>query len=146
MNDTLLKCSDCGVKNRIPLNKLHLKPKCGRCGHVLDPASEGQVIELDDTSFDQVIGNSSVIVLVDFYSPTCGPCQVLAPVVSALAGKYGGRAVIAKYDTSRFHTAAARFQIRGVPTLIFFKNGQVVDQVVGAVPQADIEQKLNHFI
>lgn len=146
MSDMILSCANCGTKNRIPGDKLHLKPKCGRCGHVFEVPGGGSVIELDDSSFDKIIQGASMPVMVDFYSPTCGPCQMLAPVISALAPRYAGRAIIAKYDTSRFQMAAARFGIRGVPTLIFFRQGQVIDQVVGAAPQADIEQRLNRLI
>lgn len=146
MNDLIRVCPGCGTKNRIPGDKLHLKPKCGRCGQVLAPLSSGTVVELDDSSFDRVVGHASLPVLVDFYSPTCGPCRMIAPVIAQLAGKYAGKAVVAKYDTSRFQMSAARFGIRGVPTLIFFKQGQVVDQLVGAAPQADIERRLNNLL
>ena len=146
MNDTILQCQSCGVKNRIPLNKQHLKPKCGRCGHVLEPFAGGKVVELDASSFDKTIGSSSLPVMVDFYSPSCGPCHMLAPVIETLARQYAGKIIIAKYDTSRYQVAASRFQIKGVPTLIFFKQGKVVDQIVGAVPQADIARRLNNLI
>jgi len=146
MHPVLIKCPACGAKNRIPADKQHLRPKCGRCGHDLGPATGGKVVELDDSSFDRVVGASSQPVLVDFYSPTCGPCRTLAPVIDSLARQYAGKAVIAKYDTSRFQMAASRFQIRGVPTLIFFKQGKVVDQVVGAAPRADIERRLNTLL
>ncbi len=146
MNDTILKCQSCGVKNRIPVNKQHLKPKCGRCGHLLEPVTGGKVVELDDSSFDKLIGSSSLPVMVDFYSPSCGPCHMLAPVIETLARQYAGRVVVAKYDTSRYQMAAARFQIKGVPTLIFFKQGKVVDQIVGAAPQVDISRRLNDLI
>ncbi len=147
MNSTIITCPACGVKNRIAADKQHLRPKCGRCGHPLEKSVAGQVVELDDGSFDRVTGSSGPLpVMVDFYSPSCGPCRMLAPVIEALARKYAGRAVIAKYDTSRFQSAAARFRIKGVPTLIFFRKGQAVDQVVGAAPQADIEQRLDTLL
>ena len=146
MSDAIIKCPACGVKNRIPPHKQHLRPKCGRCGHVLGTSAGGGVIELDDGSFDRMTGSSSLPVLVDFYSPTCGPCRMLAPVIDSLARKYAGKVMFAKYDTSRHQGAASRFQIRGVPTLIFIKQGQVVDQVVGAAPQSDLEQRLNRLL
>ena len=146
MDDTILQCQSCGVKNRIPMNKQHMKPKCGRCGHILEPGVGGKVVELDDSSFDKTIDSSSWPVMVDFYSPSCGPCHMLAPVIETLAQQYAGKVVIAKYDTSRHQMAASRFQIKGVPTLIFFKQGKVVDQIVGAAPQADIERRLNNLI
>ncbi len=144
MSDTIITCPSCGAKNRIPADKQHLTPKCGRCGAPLAAGgSAGDVVELGEHNFQQVIESTRQPVLVDFYSPTCGPCRMLAPVITDLAGKYAGRAVICKMDTSRHQMTPARFQIRGVPTLIFFKNGQVMDQVVGAVPATELEARLN---
>ncbi len=142
--DTIVVCPRCGTKNRIPSDKLHLTPKCGKCGTRLGaPAS---VLELTDQNFQQVVDSSSLPVLVDFYSPTCGPCQAMAPVIEQLASRFAGRAVIGKLDTSRHQMTAARFQIRGVPTLLLFKNGQVVDQVVGALPGQQLEARLNSLL
>lgn len=146
MQDIMIVCPSCGAKNRIPESKKHLTPKCGRCGRRLELQRGGNVTELDDTGFDNFVNASSLPVMVDFYSPTCGPCRMLAPVVENLAKQYGGRINFAKIDTSRYQLTAGKFQIRGVPTLIFFKNGRVVDQVVGAAPQAEIEQKLNSLL
>ena len=144
MNSTIVACSACGAKNRIANNKRHLTAKCGKCGNRL-PALAG-VVELDDQNFQEIVSNSALPVLVDFFSPTCGPCRSLAPIIDQLAGQYAGRAVICKLDTSRHQMSAGRFQIRGVPTLIFFKNGQQVDQVVGAVPAQELEQRLNRLV
>lgn len=146
MNSLIIPCPSCGTKNRIPGDRLHLSPKCGRCGHVWAPLASGNVIELDDSSFDTVVQNSSLPVMVDFFSPTCGPCRMLAPVVDSVAQKFAGKIILAKYDTSRFQMIAARFQIRGVPTLLFFRQGKLVDQAVGALPQADLEQRLQNLI
>jgi thioredoxin 2 len=145
MMDNIIVCPGCGAKNRIPAEKQHLTPKCGKCGARLSVAG-GTVIELSDQNFQQVVNNSTLPVLVDFYSPTCGPCHALAPVIEQLAGQYAGRALICKLDTSRHQMTASQFQIRGVPTLIFFKNGQSADQVVGAVPSQELEQRLNNLL
>jgi thioredoxin 2 len=144
MNDIVV-CPSCGAKNRIPADKQHLAAKCGKCGTRL-PARGGSVVELSDQNFQQMVTTSTLPVLVDFYSPTCGPCHALAPVIEQLAGQYAGRALICKLDTSRHQMTASQFQIRGVPTLIFFKNGQPVDQVVGAVPGQELEQRLNSLL
>ncbi|HHB75404.1 MAG TPA: thioredoxin [Desulfobulbus sp.] len=147
MSDLIIRCPSCGAKNRIPADKQHLTPKCGRCGAPLGSGAQGgDVIELGDHNFQQVLGSTTMPVLVDFYSPTCGPCKMLAPVISALARQYAGRALICKMDTSRHQMTPAQFQIRGVPTLIFFKNGQVMDQVVGAVPASELEMRLNNLL
>jgi len=145
MSDSIVVCPSCGAKNRIPADKRHLTPKCGRCGTPL-AGSTGRVVELGDQNFQQVVGSSGQPVLVDFYSPTCGPCRMLAPVIEDLARKYAGQAIICKFDTSRHPMIPSQFQIRGVPTLIFFKNGQPVDQVVGAVPAGELEARLNSLL
>lgn len=140
-------CPGCGAKNRIPNEKQHLLPKCGRCGVSLVGAPvSGIVNALTDAQFKQRVEQSSLPVLVDFYSPTCGPCRMIAPVIATLAGAYAGRLLVFTIDTSRQQMSAARFQIRGVPTLLFFKNGTLVDQLVGAVPQADIERQINKLL
>jgi thioredoxin 2 len=103
-------------------------------------------MELDDPGFDRLVRESALPVLVDFYSPTCGPCRTLAPVIDAIARNYVGRFLVAKLDTSRHQLAASRFQIRGVPTLLFFKNGSLADQIVGAAPQAEIERHVRALL
>lgn len=146
MNPFVIQCPACGAKNRIPADKRHLRPKCGRCGRSLAGADSGTVMELDDPGFDRLVRESALPVLVDFYSPTCGPCRMLAPVIDAIARNYAGRLLVAKMDTSRHQLAASRFQIRGVPTMLFFKNGSLADQIVGAAPQAEIERHIRALL
>ena len=144
--NTLVICPGCKAKNRIPRDKQHLAPKCGRCGISLVGAPvSGIVNPLTDAKFQQV-EQSPLLVLVDFYSPTCGPCRMIAPVIENLAGLYAGRLLVYKLDTTSQRMSSARFQIRGVPTLLFFKEGAMVDQLVGAVPQADIERRINTLL
>lgn len=145
--NTLTVCPGCGAKNRIPEEKRNLSPKCGRCGLSLVGAPvSGLVNPLMDAQFHQRVEQSSLPVLLDFYSPTCGPCRMIAPVVDALASEYAGRLLVFKLDTSSQQMTPARFQIRGVPTLMFFKEGKMVDQLVGAAPRADIEQRINSLL
>ncbi len=145
--NTLMVCPGCGAKNRVPAEKQHLAPKCGRCGLSLVGAPvSGLVNPLVDAQFHQRVEQSSMPVLLDFYSPTCGPCRMIAPVVDALAQEYAGRLLVFKLDTSSQQMTPARFQIRGVPTLMFFKDGKMVDQLVGAAPRSDIEQRINRLL
>lgn len=145
--NTVIVCPGCGAKNRIPEEKQHLSPKCGRCGHSLAgvPIS-GKVNHLSDAAFHAQVELAKLPVLLDFYSPTCGPCRMVAPIVETLAQEYAGRLLVFKLDTSTQQMTAARFQIRGVPTLLFFENGQMVDQVVGAVPRSEIEQRIKQML
>ncbi len=145
--NTLMVCPGCGAKNRVPAEKQHLAPKCGRCGLSLVGAPvSGLVNQLVDAQFHQRVEQSSMPVLLDFYSPTCGPCRMIAPVVDALAKEYASRLLVFKLDTSSQQMTASRFQIRGVPTLLFFKDGQMVDQLVGAAPRSDIELRINRLL
>ncbi len=142
MNSVFVKCTYCNTKNRIPVAKQHLGPKCGKCKNKLEMTDHAVPVELDDHSFNDFISQASLPTMVDFFSPSCGPCQTLAPVVERLAAKYFGRAIIAKLDTSRHPVAASRYGIRGVPTLLFFKDGQLRDQLTGAVPEQVLAQKI----
>jgi len=145
VNSIVVGCNNCGTKNRIPADKQHLGPKCGKCKSVISLGNDAVPVELDDSSFTGFIGHASKPVMVDFFSPTCGPCMMLAPVIDSMARKFYGRVIIAKIDTSRNQMAAARYRIKGVPTLLFFKNGTLVDQVTGALPAQEIVQLLQKF-
>ncbi|GIL24563.1 MAG: thioredoxin-2 [Bacteroidota bacterium] len=101
----------------------------------------GKTIELTDSTFDQAI-NSEKPVLVDFWAEWCGPCKMIGPVVEELAGDYEGKAVVAKLNVDENPQVTARFGVRNIPTLLVFKNGQVVDKQVGAVPKSVLSQKL----
>jgi len=101
----------------------------------------GKTLELNDTNFDQAI-NGDKPVLVDFWAEWCGPCKMIGPVVEELAGDYEGKAVIAKLNVDENPQVTARFGVRSIPTLLVFKNGQVVDKQVGAVPKSVLSQKL----
>ena len=143
MNSIVVACANCGRKNRIPADKQHLGPKCGSCKFPISLANAVVPVELDDSSFPGFISQASKPVLVDFFSPTCGPCRMLSPLIDAMAKRYFGRVIVAKLDTSRNQSAAGQYRIRGVPTLIFFKNGQVVNQVTGALPEQELVQLLD---
>ncbi|MBM9535847.1 thioredoxin family protein [Desulfobulbus alkaliphilus] len=143
----LMICPGCGVKNRIPTEKKHLSPKCGRCGTSLAGAPiSGIVNPLTDAQFQQRVEQSAMPVLVDMYAPTCGPCQMIAPVIAELAEAFAGRLMVYKLDTSSQGMTASRLRIRGVPTLLFYKNGVMVDQLVGAAPQAQIEARIKTIL
>jgi len=104
-------------------------------------AAGSMAIEATDANFDELI-NSDKPVLVDFWAEWCGPCKMIGPVVEQLAGEYQGKAVIAKMDVDQNAQVPAKFGIRSIPTLMVFKNGQLVDKVIGAVPKNVLEQKL----
>ncbi|QHW00710.1 MULTISPECIES: thioredoxin [Spirosoma] len=104
-------------------------------------AAGSHAVEATDANFNELI-NSDKPVLVDFWAEWCGPCKMIGPVVEQLAGEYEGRAVVAKMDVDQNAQIPAKFGIRSIPTLMVFKNGQLVDKVIGAVPRNVLEQKL----
>ena len=99
-------------------------------------------VVLTDETFAEEVLESNEPVLVDFSAVWCPPCRALEPVVEQLADEYAGRVKVAKIDADRHQEAVARYQIRGLPTLLFFKDGQVQDTVVGAAPKGQLTQKL----
>ena len=99
-------------------------------------------LNFTDTAFDQDVLNSEVPVLVDFWAPWCGPCRAMAPTVDAIASKYAGKVKVGKMNTDDNPGTAMRFQIRGIPTLLLFKGGQVVEQRVGGMPKAEVVKML----
>lgn len=145
MNSIEIACTQCGTKNRIPAEKQHLGPKCGKCKTAISLGNAAVPVELDDSTFSGFISTVAKPVMVDFFSPTCGPCRTLAPVINTMARKFYGRLIIAKLDTSRNQMAASQYRIRGVPTLLFFKNGELMDQVTGALPEQELVQLLERF-
>ena len=109
-------------------------------------AENAKYVTLTDDSFDREVTESAAPVLVDFWATWCGPCRTIAPVIEELAGEYEGRAKVAKLDVDENAAVAARYQVRSIPTLLFFQNGQVVDQIVGAVPKRVLVEKLESLI
>jgi thioredoxin 1 len=100
------------------------------------------LIEITDTNFATEVEQSDVPVLIDFWAVWCGPCKMVAPVVEELAQEYDGKVKIGKLDVDNNQQTAMKFGIRSIPTLLIFKDGKVVDTIIGAVSKGQIEEKL----
>jgi thioredoxin 1 len=109
-------------------------------------APAGQPVILSDVSFEQLVLQSKLPVLVDFWAPWCGPCKMVAPIVVDLAREFAGRAVVAKLDVDDHPLTASRYGVMSIPTLLIFKNGKVVDQIVGAQPAHVLRQRLARHV
>ena len=106
----------------------------------------GNVIELNDASFDEVVHNSDVPVLVDFWAPWCGPCKMMAPIVEEIADNYAGKAKICKLNTDDARDSAMEFGINAIPTLILFNAGQVQKKWVGLTSKKDISAAIDELL
>ena len=143
-------CPQCAARNRVDERaSLDKQPVCGSCGAKLpEPASgaaaDGKPQIVTDTTFanDVVAASSSRPVLVDAWAEWCGPCRMVAPVLDQLAAESGGRYKIAKLNVDENPRTAAQFNIRSIPTLLIFKNGKLVDQIVGVQPKQAIAARL----
>ena len=102
-------------------------------------------VTIDDSSFDQFIKQNSVV-LVDCWAPWCGPCRIVSPIIDGLAKDYNGKVAFGKLNTDENPGTSGRFDIMAIPTLLIFKNGKQVDQIVGAVPKARIEETLKKYM
>jgi thioredoxin 2 len=132
-------CIFCLTLNRVDVARVADRPKCGSCGK---PMLLDRPIRVSDQDLERVVSGTDVPVLVDFYADWCGPCKMMAPVLDDVAREYQGRAIVTKLDTDRNPTMAVRFAIRGIPTLILFRDGREVSREVGAVPRPRLDALL----
>jgi thioredoxin 1 len=106
----------------------------------------GNTVEFNDANFEQEVLKSELPVLVDFWAPWCGPCRMIAPSIEALSTEYAGKVKIGKLNSDDNPDVSAKFGIRSIPTLLIFKNGEVVNQLVGALPKDKIAEQLDRAI
>jgi thioredoxin 1 len=99
-------------------------------------------IHVSDAAFEKVVLQSKVPVVVDFWAPWCGPCRMVAPSLEKLAGEYGGKIVVAKVNTDDNPQYAMNYGVQGIPTMLFVRDGQEVDRIVGAAPYPAIKQRI----
>ena len=103
-------------------------------------------IEVTEQNFEAEVINSKIPTIVDFWAVWCGPCKVIAPYLEEIASEYSGKVKIAKVDVDNNQSIATKYGIRSIPTVMFFKNGKLVDQVIGAYPKSHFEEKIGNLI
>lgn len=138
-------CKNCRTKNRVDSASTGGKiAKCGKCGTPLPavPEDSGKPIIVGDDSFAEVVLNSSGTVLLDCWAPWCGPCRMVGPIMDQLAADSNGKYRIAKLNVDENPQTASQFQIQSIPTMLIFKDGKLVDRLIGAQPKPAILARL----
>lgn len=135
-------CADCQAINRLPEDRIDDGAKCGRCGHQL---FDGEVVNATAATLDQLL-KDDLPVVVDFWAPWCGPCVNFAPIFEDVAEERSGKVRFVKVNTETEQALGARFRIRSIPTLMIFKQGQMVQMLNGALPKTHFDNWLDENI
>ena len=135
-----LRCQFCDTWNRIDAARAADRPKCGNCAR---PILLDRPWKLTEDSFERTIAETDIPILVDFYADWCGPCKIMAPAVDQLAAAHTGQALVAKLNTDLAQATSQRFNVRGIPTTIVFRDGKEATRVTGAVPYAELDRLLS---
>ena len=138
----LLKVYDC---SKISVRKPPTTFACEKKGKVLVLGGE-MVVELTDANFDKEVLQQEGIVMVDFWAPWCGPCQIMGPIVEEIGKEYEGKVKVGKVNVDENPVVSSRFQITSIPTLLIFKNGIVVKQLVGIQTKETLQEELDSFL
>lgn len=109
-------------------------------------AQNANVVTVTDDNFESEIAGGSGLAMVDFWAAWCGPCRLIAPFVEQLADEYSGKVKVGKLDVDANQQTAARFNVRSIPSILFFRDGKLVDTVVGAVPKPALERKIQEHL
>ena len=134
-HSTILACPNCGKRNRIRASPSGV-PRCSVCQTLLP-----WIVEAGPATFDEEL-NSSVPVLVDFWAPWCGPCRMVSPLVERLGREHAGRLKVVKLNVDEAPAISERYQVRGIPLLVLFRDRSEVDRLVGAVPHPQLREWL----
>lgn len=132
-------CPACGTKNRVPLSSKGT-PTCASCKKPLPWISDAT-----DANLSSAL-ETSKLVLVDLWAPWCGPCRMVAPVLEKLANRYAGSLKVVKINVDDNPQSAAKYDARSIPTLVFVKNGAIVDRVIGAQPEPALASKIDQYV
>lgn len=139
----LITCVACHRINRVLEERLKDGPRCGSCK---EPLFNGKPVDLTKDTFEPHVARSGLPVMIDFWAPWCGPCRVTGPIFEEAAQRLEPRVRFARVNTEDEPALAERFGIRAIPTLMVFKQGQVVERQSGAVPLADLIRWIEHAI
>jgi thioredoxin 2 len=143
----IVKCSDCGVKNRVYRVLLNDGPKCGKCHSPLTAIPHlNHPLPITDQNFNEEVLGFPGPVLMEYYSPLCAYCKTLDPILDQLASEYADRIKIGKMNIDQNPLTASRYDIMSTPTIILFKNGEQVNKLLGTVSKEEIENHLRYIL
>jgi thioredoxin 2 len=135
----IVRCSECGQKNRIPAKRIAERPRCGQCKEPIESFSHP--VKLTGEELDEVIEFSDRPVFVDFWAPWCGPCKMVAPEIEKLAQRHAGDLIVAKVNTQDHPQVSQKYGIRGIPRFSLFKDGREAHTETGAMKVTQLESR-----
>ena len=136
-------CPNCQSINNVPKKDSYIKANCGKCKESL---LNNKPIDLNSQNFDEVLVNTEIPVIVDFWASWCGPCKMFAPIFNEVSKKYPLKATFGKVNTEVEQVLASKYMIKSIPTLVIFKNGKEVKRISGALDPLRLSNLVNEFI
>lgn len=144
--NVLIRCRECGARNRIPAARLQEGPRCGKCKHPFPPIPvSSRPILVTDRNFADAVIASPLPVLLDCWANWCSYCAALTPILDDLARNHAGRLIVAKLNVDQNPVTASRYNVMSLPTLLFFRDGRLVDTAAGALPRHEIERHVSRL-
>lgn len=147
-SDLFLRCHKCRTRNRVSENRISDSPKCGKCQTLLktDGITDGGVLKVTDSNFDDRVIFSPLPVLLDCWASWCGPCKMMAPVMDELASELKGKVRVAKLNVDDNPLVSSRFRISSIPTFLAFDAGKIEGSLVGAVSKSELRKLVQRFL
>jgi len=144
MRETIMvRCGSCGTLNRVDADKAGVPARCGECRAEISP---GVPVEVTDGNFDERVNRSKRPVLLEFWSPSCGHCIRMGPVLDELAVEMAGRLLVAKLDITKNPVSSSKFEIQATPAFVLMQGGKERLRVMGAMPKDELMEKVRRFV
>ena len=144
-SNLIVTCGACGTRNRVPANRMDDKAICGRCGRPLSVKGRVNIkpLEITDRDFIREVAEAKGLVAVYCWASWCGHCKGMTPIVEEMAQEYAGRIKFVKTTMEQSPNLARTYDIQGVPALLFFRGGRLVNRIVGALSKVELQRRLN---